>query len=304
MSDPQKNVPLEAEAPSAVRLRNITKYFGNERVLDNVDFDLPSGSFTSLVGPSGCGKTTILRIIAGIETAGGGTVEINGVSSHSNVPVLGVVFQQGSLLPWKSVQKNVAFGLELAKLDKAEIKERVAHALEMVHLTGSEKKFPHQLSGGMQQRVGIARALALDPPILLMDEPFASVDAQTREELHDELMSIWEKSRKSVLFVTHSIDEALVLSDQVIVMGARPGRVISRIKVDLPRPRTELSAHLMPGYGPLRAKIRGLLNPAASFEEDAKSFEEHQDSSENEADVIQDITSMTLQTPAHESGRR
>lgn len=302
MTDPQKVVPFEATTTPAVRARNITKYFGNERVLDNVDLDLPVGSFTSLVGPSGCGKTTMLRIIAGIEKAGGGTIEINGISSEGDVPVLGVVFQQGSLLPWKSVQKNVAFGLELAKLDKAEIKERVANALEMVHLTGTEKKYPHQLSGGMQQRVGIARALALDPPILLMDEPFASVDAQTREELHDELLHIWEKSKKSVLFVTHSIDEALVLSDHIVVMGARPGRVISRITVDLPRPRTEQSAHLMPGYGPLRAKIRNLLNPASSeFSPDLE--DENVEFPHDDADVIQDITSMNL-NPLHESRGR
>lgn len=298
MSEPQKVVPLGTALPPAVRARNITKYFGPERVLDNVDFDLPSGSFTSLVGPSGCGKTTMLRIIAGIENAGGGTIEINGVSSAKDVPALGVVFQQGSLLPWKNVQKNVAFGLELAKLDKKEIKERVAHALEMVHLTGSEKKYPHQLSGGMQQRVGIARALALDPPILLMDEPFASVDAQTREELHDELLNIWEKSRKSVLFVTHSIDEAIVLSDQIIVMGARPGRVISRINVDLPRPRTEESAHLMPGYGQLRSKIRNLLTPSS-----AESQIDEEEYTSNDADIIQDITSMTINPPIHETRR-
>lgn len=302
MSEPKKDITSGANGHSAVRARNITKYFGAERVLDNVDFDLPVGSFTSLVGPSGCGKTTMLRIIAGIEKAGGGTIEINGVSSAKDVPALGVVFQQGSLLPWKSVQKNVAFGLELAKLDKSEIKERVARALEMVHLTGSEKKYPHQLSGGMQQRVGIARALALDPPILLMDEPFASVDAQTREELHDELLSIWEKSRKSVLFVTHSIDEAIVLSDQIIVMGARPGRVIARLKVDLPRPRTEESAHLMPGYGQLRSKIRNLLTPSNAplhmDDEDVSSY------SPEVSDMIQDITDMTLNPSVHESRGR
>lgn len=303
MSDPKKVAPSGTGLPPAVRARNITKYFGAERVLDNVDFDLPSGSFTSLVGPSGCGKTTMLRIIAGIENAGGGTIEINGTPSGKDVPALGVVFQQGSLLPWKSVQKNVAFGLELAKLDKSEIKARVAHALEMVHLTGSEKKYPHQLSGGMQQRVGIARALALDPPILLMDEPFASVDAQTREELHDELLSIWEKSRKSVLFVTHSIDEAIVLSDEIIVMGAKPGRVISRLKVDLPRPRTEESAHLMPGYGQLRSKIRNLLTPSSSgshLDADVES----PDFLEGGSDIIQDITDMTLNPPVHENWGR
>jgi NitT/TauT family transport system ATP-binding protein len=302
VTDQQKVALFDGAGTPAVRARNITKYFGSERVLDNVDLDLPVGSFTSLVGPSGCGKTTMLRIIAGIEKAGGGTIEINGISSEGDVPVLGVVFQQGSLLPWKSVQKNVAFGLELSKMNKAEIKERVANALEMVHLTGTEKKYPHQLSGGMQQRVGIARALALDPPILLMDEPFASVDAQTREELHDELLHIWEKSRKSVLFVTHSIDEALVLSDHIVVMGARPGRVISRINVDLPRPRTEQSAHLMPGYGPLRAKIRSLLNPASS-EFDPDSEDESVEFPHDDADIIQDITSMTL-NPLHESRGR
>lgn len=298
MSDPQKVVTEGMALPPAVRTRNVTKYFGAERVLDNVDLDLPTGSFTSLVGPSGCGKTTMLRIIAGIEKAGGGTIEINGVSSAKDVPALGVVFQQGSLLPWKSVQKNVAFGLELAKLDKEEIKERVAHALETVHLTGTEKKYPHQLSGGMQQRVGIARALALDPPILLMDEPFASVDAQTREELHDELLHIWEKSRKTVLFVTHSIDEAIVLSDQIIVMGARPGRVIARIKVDLPRPRTEQSAHLMPGYGQLRSKIRNLLTPSS---EQAQSEDIEIPVPRDDFEVIQGMTSMTSNPAEHES---
>jgi NitT/TauT family transport system ATP-binding protein len=303
VTDPENVIPAGSAVPPAVRARNITKYFGGERVLDNVDFDLTSGSFTSLVGPSGCGKTTMLRIIAGIEKAGGGTIEINGVSSAKDVPALGVVFQQGSLLPWKSVQKNVAFGLELAKLNKAEIKERVARALDMVHLTGSEKKYPHQLSGGMQQRVGIARALALDPPILLMDEPFASVDAQTREELHDELLHIWEKSRKTVLFVTHSIDEAIVLSDHIIVMAAKPGRIISRLTVDLPRPRTEESAHLMPGYGQLRSKIRKLLTPTSAKTE-LESDDEFEDFSHDESDIIQDITSMTLNAPLHESRGR
>jgi NitT/TauT family transport system ATP-binding protein len=289
----------EKTLPLAVRGQKVTKYFGTERVLDNVDFELASGSFTSLVGPSGCGKTTLLRIIAGIETADSGTIEINGVSSAGDIPALGVVFQQGSLLPWKSVQRNVAFGLELAKLDKASIKERVANALELVHLTGSEKKYPYQLSGGMQQRVGIARALALDPPILLMDEPFASVDAQTREELHDELLHIWERSRKSVLFVTHSIDEAIVLSDHIIVMGARPGRVIARLEINLPRPRTEESAHLMPGYGQLRQKIRNLLTPTSQAESGAA-----EDLGLEEPDLIQDITSMTFSPTGNENRGR
>ncbi len=246
---------------SAVSCERVTKRFGTELILDNVSLELTRGSFTSLVGPSGCGKTTLLRIIAGLEQADAGELVMGDArSDHPGVkPSLAVVFQQGSLFPWKSVRRNVAFGLELAGVDRATITERVDRTLEMVHLTGTAKKFPYQLSGGMQQRVGIARALALDPDILLMDEPFASVDAQTREELHDELLEIWERTRKSVLFVTHSIDEALVLSDEVVVMGARPGRILRRFDVDLPRPRTEESARILPAFAELHHDIRQLL---------------------------------------------
>ncbi len=245
---------------TAVSCERIRKQFGRELILDDVWFSLATSSFTSLVGPSGCGKTTLLRIIAGLERPDTGEIRLGAREENpARVPSLAVVFQQGSLFPWKTVQRNVAFGLELAGADRATIAERVAHALEMVHLTGTEKKFPYQLSGGMQQRVGIARALALDPDILLMDEPFASVDAQTREELHDELLEIWERTRKSVLFVTHSIDEAIVLSDEIVVMGARPGRVLERFHVDIPRPRTEESARVLPEFSDLRHAIRQLL---------------------------------------------
>ena len=244
-------------AVCAARCRGVCKDFGAERVLHDVDLDLPAGSFVSLVVPSGCGKTTLLRIIAGLETADAGTIELAGHSGGE--PRLGVVFQQGSLLPWKSVQRNVALGLEIAGMSRAEISERVARALALVHLTGSERKYPHQLSGGMQQRAGIARALAMDPDILLMDEPFAAVDAQTREELHDELLAIWEGTGKTVLFVTHSIDEAIVLSDEVVVLGTRPGRVLQRFPISLPRPRTEEGARMLPEFAQLRHEIRQLL---------------------------------------------
>ena len=246
---------------SAVSCEGVTKRFGSELILDGVSFQLTKGSFTSLVGPSGCGKTTLLRIIAGLEQADSGDLIMGGTTAGNSgaKPSLAVVFQQGSLFPWKSVRRNVAFGLELAGVDRATITERVDQTLEMVHLTGTDKKFPYQLSGGMQQRVGIARALALDPDILLMDEPFASVDAQTREELHDELLEIWERTRKSVLFVTHSIDEAIVLSDEVVVMGARPGRILRRFDIDLPRPRTEESARILPAFADLHHDIRQLL---------------------------------------------
>ena len=254
----------------AANCRQIGKEFGAERVLSDVHLELHAGSFTSLVGPSGCGKTTLLRIIAGLEAADEGTIELAGEGGRP--PRLGVVFQQGSLLPWKSVWRNVALGLELAKTDRKTIEDRVSQALAMVQLSGSERKYPHQLSGGMQQRAGIARALAMDPDILLMDEPFASVDAQTREELHDELLAIWEGTGKTVLFVTHSIDEAIVLSDEVVVMGARPGRVLDRFRISLPRPRTEESARMLPEFAQLRHAIRQLLArvPAGTQEGDPK----------------------------------
>ena len=245
----------------AVACENIRKHFGSELILADVSFTLEKGSFTSIVGPSGCGKTTMLRIIAGLEQADTGTLRLG--EGTGPKPTLAVVFQQGSLFPWKTVRRNIAFGLEVAGVDRATINERVERTLEMVHLTGNEKKFPYQLSGGMQQRVGIARALALDPDILLMDEPFASVDAQTREELHDELLEIWERTRKSVLFVTHSIDEAIVLSDEIVVMGARPGRILQRFAVNLPRPRTEESARISPAFAELHHDIRKLLISSA-----------------------------------------
>ncbi len=257
-ASPDTSIPWSGQtAASAARCRAVCKEFGAERVLHQVDLELRAGSFTSLVGPSGCGKTTLLRIIAGLETADAGTIELRG--HGGGAPRLGVVFQQGSLLPWKTVWRNVALGLELAGVDRATISDRVDRALSLVHLTGSERKLPYQLSGGMQQRAGIARALAIDPDILLMDEPFASVDAQTREELHDELLSIWEGSGKTVLFVTHSIDEAIVLSDEVVVLGARPGRVLQRFRIGLPRPRTEEGARMLPEFGQLRHEIRQLL---------------------------------------------
>lgn len=261
LSQTGSDVNNGGQRADAVTCENIRKHFGSELILEDVSFTLEKGSFTSIVGPSGCGKTTMLRIIAGLEQTDTGTLRLGDGTSPQ--PTLAVVFQQGSLFPWKTVRRNISFGLELAGVDRATIAERVERTLEMVHLTGNEKKFPYQLSGGMQQRVGIARALALDPDILLMDEPFASVDAQTREELHDELLEIWERTRKSVLFVTHSIDEAIVLSDEIVVMGARPGRILQHFAVDLPRPRTEESARISPAFAELHHDIRKLLISSA-----------------------------------------
>jgi NitT/TauT family transport system ATP-binding protein len=267
---PSQGALQETDPLPAVRGHKICKQFGAERVLDNVDFELPSGSFTSIVGPSGCGKTTLLRIIAGIESADSGSLDLNSKPGADGVPALAVVFQQGSLLPWKSVRRNVAFGLELAKLDRSLVRDRVARALDLVHLTGSEDKYPHQLSGGMQQRVGIARALALDPAILLMDEPFASVDAMTREVLHDELLGIWERDRRTVIFITHSIDEAIVLSDEIFVMSRSPATVVAQISVEIPRPRRERTVRGMPQFSELRERCWDLLERGGA-EEAARS---------------------------------
>ncbi len=258
------DAPTARRDDVAVNCEGVVKRFGAETVLDNVSLNLRRGTFTSLVGPSGCGKTTLLRIIAGLETPDRGRISLSGLAgdkagANAARPSLAVVFQQANLFPWKSVWRNVAFGLELSKADPATIARRVSDALAMVGLTGTEKKRPYQLSGGMQQRVGIARALALDPAMLLMDEPFASVDAQTREELHDELLAIWERTKKSVLFVTHSIDEAIVLSDEIVVMGAHPGRILTRFGVEMPRPRTEETTRLHPQFAELRHSIRELL---------------------------------------------
>ncbi len=258
--DPRRAAGGPSVAPTAVRCDGVSKRFGGEVVLDNVSLEITKGSFTSLLGPSGCGKTTLLRIIAGLETPDHGEISLSGPGAAASTrPSVAVVFQQANLFPWKSVYRNVAFGLELAGVGRDAVERSVRSALEMVNLAGTEKKRPYELSGGMQQRVGIARALALDPEVLLMDEPFASVDAQTREELHDELLAIWERTSKSVLFVTHSIDEAIVLSDKIVVMGAHPGRILREFDVLMPRPRTEETTRLHPEFADMRHAIRELL---------------------------------------------
>jgi ABC-type nitrate/sulfonate/bicarbonate transport system ATPase subunit len=210
------------------------------RALENVDLTLAQGGeFISLLGPSGCGKTTLLKIIAGLLRPTEGAVVLDGRAVSGPGPDRAVVFQDFVLLPWDTVLSNAAFALEMRGVDRQRRDAIAGEKLAMVGLTGFEASYPHELSGGMKQRVGLARALAADPQILLMDEPFGSLDALTRQVLQEELLKIWEADQKTVIFVTHSIDEAVFLSDRVLVMGTRPGRVLRDVTIDLPRPRPE-----------------------------------------------------------------
>jgi NitT/TauT family transport system ATP-binding protein len=200
---------------------------------------VPDGQFVSLVGPSGCGKSTLLSLVAGLRRPSGGAVLCGGEAVTAPMPrKVGMIFQEANLLPWLAAIDNVAFPLKLRGVGKTERRAAAARMLALTGLAGFEDKLPHQLSGGMKQRVSIARGLVQDPAVLLMDEPFASLDEQTRMLLGDELLRIWSETRKTVLFVTHSLNEAVYLADRVVVLSARPGRIVDDVAVDLPRPRT------------------------------------------------------------------
>lgn len=209
----------------------------NVAVLRNFDLDIRDGELISILGPSGCGKSTFLSILAGLTERTGGTIAIDGKPLRGINPAQGVVFQGYALFPWRTVLRNIEVGLEIRGVRSAERRRIAAEYLELVGLTGFGERFPHELSGGMKQRVAIARSLAYKPEVLLMDEPFAALDAQTREILQGELLRIWEQTRKTIVFITHSLDEAIFLSDRIAVMTRRPGTVKRIIDVPLPRPR-------------------------------------------------------------------
>ncbi len=214
------------------------KTFGDLEALRGINLAVLRGEFVCLVGPSGCGKTTFLRIVAGLESATTGEVSLDGRRVHQPGIDRGFVFQNDALLPWRTVFANAIIGREVAGPVGAKERDRTLELLKLVGLQGFEHYYPRQLSGGMRQRVNLARALAIDPEILLMDEPFAALDAQTREIMQTELLRIWERGHKTVLFVTHQIDEAVFLADRVLVFARRPGRLQAEVKIDLPRPRT------------------------------------------------------------------
>nr|WP_276272355.1 ABC transporter ATP-binding protein [Halomicroarcula sp. GDY20] len=224
-----------------VRIQSVDKQFeganGPIQALSDVSFDVQDGEFVCIVGPSGCGKTTLFRIIAGLEPSTGGQVFLDGDPVTEPGPDLGLVFQEYHLFPWRTVAGNVGFGLEQQGVDESTRQDRVQSLVDLVGLDGFEDSYPRDLSGGMKQRVALARALALDPGLLLMDEPFGAVDAQTKKMLQDELLDIWDETGKTVLFVTHDVEEAVKLADRVVVMAKEPGRVREIVDVDVERPR-------------------------------------------------------------------
>jgi len=228
----------------------------------NVDLQINKQEVLCVVGPSGCGKTTLLRCIGGLLPPSTGQVLIDDQAVDRPREGVAIVFQHFGLLPWKSVVDNVAFGLKIAGASREFIAERLVHYIRLVGLTGFENHYPYQLSGGMQQRVGLARALAIDPEILLMDEPFASVDAQTREVLQEELLQLHERERKTMIFITHSIDEAIILGDRVAVMASRPGRIKEILTVGFPRPRDPAAVRADTRYTEIRNHIWEELRPS------------------------------------------
>jgi NitT/TauT family transport system ATP-binding protein len=239
-----------------VRMEYVDQATGDRLLaIDRVDIDIAEGEFVSIVGPSGCGKSTFLKIVNGLFPATEGTIEIR--QSPKGV-AHAMVFQDSSLFPWYTIIDNVAYGLVCQGVSKREAQKRAQPLIDLVSLTGFEGKFPYQLSGGMQQRANLARALTVDPEILLMDEPFAALDAQTRELMQAELLRIWNEASKTVLFITHQIDEAIYLSDRVLVMSARPGKILANITIDLPRPR-QLEIKRTPEFITYADQIWGLI---------------------------------------------
>ena len=238
---------VESAGAGRIKCRSVRKAYqdaaeGTEIVaLGGLSLDIEAREFLTLLGPSGCGKSTLLNIIAGFEKPDGGEVMLNNQTVEKPGPDRGVVFQDYALFPWLNVQQNVEYGLREKGLAKAEREETTRSFIRMVALTGFERRYPHELSGGMRQRVALARVLAINPQILLMDEPFAAVDAQTRVFLQEELQRIWMQTQKTVVFVTHSVDEAIYLADRVTVMTARPGTVKAIVPIELPRPRDPTS---------------------------------------------------------------
>ena len=244
--------------PTQIQVKGVNKVFktADKEVvaLRDINLDIPEGQFVCLLGPSGCGKSTLLNAVAGFSLPSSGTITVNGVTVTGPGPDRGMVFQEYALFPWMTVEQNIGFGLEIKGMAKAEIQKRVDDLLAMLGLGDFRSRFPKDLSGGMRQRVAIARVLALDSPIMLMDEPFGALDALTRRNLQDELLRIWAELKKTIIFVTHSIEEAIYLADRIVVMTYRPGTVKRDILVDLPRLRDPSS----PQFNALKREL-GIL---------------------------------------------
>jgi NitT/TauT family transport system ATP-binding protein len=245
-------------ATPRIRVKGLGKRYGALEVFRNIDFNVGEREILAVVGPSGCGKTTMLRCIDGLLPVDAGDIYVG--EQRVSEPIAGVamVFQHFGLFPWKTVFDNVAYGLRMAGVTKAEIASKVPDFIKLVGLAGFEKAYPYQMSGGMQQRCGLARALAVEPSVLLMDEPFAAVDAQTREILQFELLRIWQEKPTAMIFVTHSIEEAVLLGHRVIVLKGRPSSIHETITIDLPSPRTRATLR-EPRFGELRERVWSTL---------------------------------------------
>ncbi len=231
--------------------RNVSKVFVNRKdghgvvALNNINLSIAEEEFVCIIGPSGCGKSTLLHMIAGFERPTRGKIIINNKEIRAPSPELGVIFQESSLLPWMSVRENIEFGLAIQGCPRGERKDIARHYLNLVGLEGFDRARPHELSGGMKQKVAIARTLALDPAILLMDEPFGAIDEQTKKRLDFELLELWQQRKKTVLFITHSIEEAILLADRIILFTVRPGRIQQELQLTLPRPRDIFSKEVV-----------------------------------------------------------
>ena len=264
--------PAGGRTSPAVAIRDLSLVFDTADApvyaLSHVDLTVATGDFVSLIGPSGCGKTTLLRVMADLERATSGTIEVNGVSPEEArlKRAYGYVFQAPALYPWRTVLRNVTLPLEIMHTPRAERQERARRVLDLVNLAGFERKFPWQLSGGMQQRVSIARALAFDPAILLMDEPFGALDEIIRDHLNEQLLRLWHRTGKTVIFVTHSIPEAVFLSTRIVVMSPRPGRIIDIIDNNLPADRT-LDIRDSADFAALAHRVRAGLRAGHGYEE-------------------------------------
>jgi NitT/TauT family transport system ATP-binding protein len=241
-----------------IRVRGLLKRYGAFEVFRDINFDVGEREIVAIVGPSGCGKTTLLRCIDGLLSVDGGDVAVAGQRVAEPIAGMAMVFQHFGLFPWKTVYDNVAYGLRMAHASKADIARKVPYFINLVGLAGFEKAYPYQMSGGMQQRCGLARALAIEPGVLLMDEPFAAVDAQTREILQFELLRIWEQRPTTMVFVTHSIEEAVLMGDRVFVLKGRPSSIQETIAIDLPRPRTRETLR-EPHFAELREQVWSTL---------------------------------------------
>jgi NitT/TauT family transport system ATP-binding protein len=261
-----------SSGPTVVSARELSLVFetsdGPVNVLADIDLDVGKGEFVSFIGPSGCGKTTFLRVIADLEKPTSGTIHVNGLTPEQarQKRAYGYVFQAAGLFPWRTIERNVTLPLEIMGYSRAEQAERVHRTLELVNLTGFEKKFPWQLSGGMQQRASIARALAFDADLLLMDEPFGALDEIVRDHLNSQLLELWARTDKTICFVTHSIPEAVYLSTKIVVMSPRPGRVTDVIHSTLPKERP-LDIRETPEFLEIAHRVRDGLRAGHSYED-------------------------------------